>query len=216
VLTYPVSDMKWFSDISRHGDAYRDHALIWQLFPGDDVPRDFIFRRDFQIQDKLVYYIVSKRKPLLMSTLFQVQTKEYHPVLEQGEWLQFDVRANPTVTKKTDQKSARHDVVMDAKKQWQEQMSGESLTEYVHQKAVDWLINRADKWGVIFDKASLKTNVYNQHVLSRKKQKIAFSSLDYQGAVQVIDPLRLQQTLYEGIGHSKAFGCGLLLVKRVA
>ncbi len=32
---------------------------------------------------------------------------------------------------------------------------------------------------------------------------------------KVIDPDRLTKALLEGVGHSKGFGCGLLLVRRV-
>ncbi|MOA57566.1 CRISPR associated protein [compost metagenome] len=56
---------------------------------------------------------------------------------------------------------------------------------------------------------------YCQQRLKRKGNCIEFSTLDYQGMAQVADPERLGKALLEGVGHSRGFGCGLLLVKRV-
>ncbi|WP_407081634.1 type I-E CRISPR-associated protein Cas6/Cse3/CasE [Methylomonas montana] len=33
--------------------------------------------------------------------------------------------------------------------------------------------------------------------------------------MQITDPEKFRQALFQGIGRSKAFGCGLLMVRRV-
>lgn len=55
---------------------------------------------------------------------------------------------------------------------------------------------------------------YAQHRLEHKGRRIQFSSVDYEGLVEVTDPGKLRSALVEGIGRAKAFGCGLLLVRR--
>jgi CRISPR system Cascade subunit CasE len=40
-------------------------------------------------------------------------------------------------------------------------------------------------------------------------------TVTFEGVLRVSDPARMAELLWNGIGHAKAFGCGLLLVRRV-
>jgi CRISPR system Cascade subunit CasE len=202
----------WLRDLARHGEPYRDHALIWRLFPGDGMARDFLFRR---LEDERGFYVVSARPPQPDSGLFHIQSKPYAPRLEQGESLRFDLRANPTVSLRQDGgRSRRHDVLMHAKRGVPVEQR-ERLGQVLDAAGRDWLLERAERWGLTVQADTLQQNGYRQHRLRRKKQSIEYSSLDYQGLAQVMDPERLRVALLEGVGHSKGFGCGLLMVKRV-
>ncbi|WP_066977465.1 type I-E CRISPR-associated protein Cas6/Cse3/CasE [Methylomonas lenta] len=44
---------------------------------------------------------------------------------------------------------------------------------------------------------------------------LGFSTLDFTGELQITDAEAFRQTLFTGLGRVKAFGCGLLLVKRI-
>lgn len=200
----------WLRDLARHGEAYRDHALIWKLFPGDGLPRDFVFRG---LTEQRFYYVVSTRPPRPQPGLFEVQSKPYEPHVERGELLHFDLRANPTVSRRMEgRKSQRHDVLMHAK---QRVMPGDERLTVLEAAGRDWIRKRADGWGLDVNVDALVQNGYRQHRLQHKGRRIEFSSLDFQGLARVTDPERLQRALLEGVGHSKAFGCGLLLVRRV-
>jgi CRISPR system Cascade subunit CasE len=202
----------WLRDLSRHGEPYRDHALIWRLFPGDGASRDFIFRR---LDDDRSYYVVSARPPSIDSGLFQIQTKAYNPQINPDEWVRFDLRANPTVSVRSGSGgSKRHDVLMHAKCQLSDP-SGEQLANALEAAGKQWLLKRAEQWGLEVRADSVLQTGYRQHKLSRKGKGIEYSTLDYQGIARVIDSDRLTHALLAGVGHSKGFGCGLLLVKRV-
>lgn len=202
----------WLRDLSRHGEPYRDHALIWRLFPGDGAARDFVFRR---LEDEKSFYVVSARPPQGDAGLFHIQSKPYTPQLESGDWLRLDLRANPTVSvRRENGRSQRHDVLMHAKRQ-ADPAQGEHLSDALEAAGRDWLLSRGEQWGLAFHAESLMQNGYRQQRLKRKGKNIEFSTLDYQGIAQVTDPELLRQTLLEGVGHSKGFGCGLLLAKRV-
>jgi len=202
----------WLRGLVRHGEPYRDHALIWRLFPGDGMARDFLFRR---LEDERSFYVVSARPPQAESGLFQIQSKPYTPKLELGEWLRFDLRANPTVSlRQEDGRSRRHDVLMHAKHGVLAEQR-EQLGQMLDDAGRGWLLARAERWGLSIREESVLQNGYHQHRLRRKGRNIEYSSLDYQGLAQVIDPERLRQALLDGVGHSKGFGCGLLLVKRI-
>ena len=208
-------------DLSRHGDAYRDHCLIWKLFPEDGYDRDFVFRRRQQPGD-LTYYVVSDRLPQPMQKLFTVQTKPYEPKLTEGEWLRFELQANPTVSHKCGdtqstgrRRSRRHDVLMDAKhscKAAADSVSG--VNDAVEAAALTWLLEQSAKWGLHVDQGSVLTNAYTQHRLKASGREIQFSSLDYCGVARVTDSVLLTSALLRGVGHSRGFGCGLLLVRR--
>lgn len=202
----------WLRDMAKHGGPYRDHALIWKLFPGDGMKRDFLFRR---LEDERSFYVVSARAPQSDSGLFHIQSKAYSPKLEAGETVRFDLRANPTISlRQADGRSRRHDVLMHVKHGATPEQR-EELALARETAGRDWLLARAERWGMAIQPESLLQNGYRQHRLRRKGHNIEYSSLDYQGLAQVTDAERLRLALLEGVGHSKGFGCGLLLVRRI-
>jgi CRISPR system Cascade subunit CasE len=64
--------------------------------------------------------------------------------------------------------------------------------------------------GPLFDYAA-----YLNHPIPEKGKSAGFSSLDLTGEVMVTDVERFRRLLLEGTGPAKAFGCGLMLVRRV-
>ena len=79
--------------------------------------------------------------------------------------------------------------------------------------AAQWLTMRGETNGFTIN--SLQTTGYQWHALPEKGRNAGFSSLDYEGVLTVKDPQLLCNLLIKGIGPSKAFGCGLMMVKRV-
>lgn len=209
-----VRQQPWFRELVRHGEAYRDHAVVWKLFPGDDVPRDFVFR---SLEEPGTYFIVSARAPQPSADLFEVQTKPYLPQLSEGEWLQFDLRANPTVSIRAEGGSARkirsrrHDVLMHAKRFTAQ---GDDVAAAMEAAGREWIVSRASAWGIEVAEEGLQQNGYCQHRLRHKGRRIEFSSLEYRGLVRVKDAALLRTALLEGVGHARGFGCGLVLVRR--
>jgi CRISPR system Cascade subunit CasE len=212
-LARQPQDRELLRSLRCHGDAYLDHALIWRLFPGDGVGRDFLFRRQKEESGPQSYYVVSQRVPHPVAGMLAVQSKLYQPQLAAGDWLRFDLRANPVVARKTEAGcSRRHDVLMDAKRQTEQ---SDTCNEAMNAAALQWLSARAPEWGLALREESVQTTGYTQHRLRHGGRQIAFSSLDYHGLAQVTDPERLAKALTLGVGHARGFGCGLLLVKRV-
>ena len=63
--------------------------------------------------------------------------------------------------------------------------------------------------------SKLQNSAYQWHALPEKGKQAGFSSVDFTGELKVTDIERFEQALFTGIGRSKAFGCGLLMIKRV-
>ena len=129
----------------------------------------------------------------------------------------------PVVTQGAEgkQDSAKHDVWKDAKRAAREQnLCAEKQAELCELRTKQWLINRAERCGFQVSEEHLKHLVvdsYQQHRLYKKRgsRPVTFSSLEYTGILTVKDPARFQATLFKGIGRSRSFGCGLILVRRV-
>lgn len=223
----PVENLRRQAAHELAQSPYAVHQWLWKFFPSsDEQPRDFIFRRH-TAQQIPCFYVVSQRRPTAFSQAWQVQSRGYDPQLLEGQQLSFQLCANPVVTKKNDAgKSQRHDVVMQAKTQlladsglnadakWGEWPDAEHkplLYELVQKSCIDWLQSRMGSNG--FRVISASVNAYQQHRAG--KRDIRFSTVDFSGELMVTDPNLLRKALFSGLGHAKAFGCGLLLVKRM-
>jgi len=203
---------------------YSEHQWLWRLFPAPaGSPRDFLYRRR-DVQGTPQFYVVSKRPPEGQSTVWSVQTQGYAPKLEAGARLRFDLRANPVVTHGRDGKSKRHDVVMQEKTRllqergfarWQD-WHGEDkpdLYTLVRETCSAWLKLRALRLGFEINEEILAVDGYQKHV--GQKGLMSFSTVDFSGELTVVDPAEFCAALRDGIGHAKAFGCGLLLIRRI-
>ncbi len=62
--------------------------------------------------------------------------------------------------------------------------------------------------------SKLQTSAYQWHALPEKGKRAGFSSVDFIGKLQITDIDQFKKALFDGIGRSKAFGCGLLMIRR--
>jgi len=211
-------------NLSRCGDDYRDHQLLWRLFrhecetPADDggevETRDFLFRRRFEVHSTLSYYVVSQRRPIPVEGLLTVTSKAYNPNLQAGDRIVFELRANPVVSRKRpgNARSVHHDLLMDAKFAARGDSSdGHSGAD----PAMTWLASRAEGWGLQPHFETLITGGHARHRMQPGSREIVFTTLDYSGSAIVSDPDRLNSALRDGVGKKRGFGCGLLLVRRL-
>jgi CRISPR system Cascade subunit CasE len=154
-----------------------------------------------------------------------VVSKPYTPHLSPGEPLAFELRANPVITgRSANGKAARHDVVMQEKTRllkdrrlarWADWQTPDRppLQELVQRTCSQWLLARCQRLGITIDIDTLGVDGYEQH--RGKNGQLRFSTVDFSGRLRVVDAGALRVALFEGIGHAKAFGCGLLLVRRL-
>lgn len=201
--------------VHRLGDAYREHQMLWRLFDEDtDARRDFLYRRDSNVE-RLGYFLLSRRPPENDLGLWRIDPpKAFEPRLTAGQRLAFSLRVNPVVTRQ----GRRHDVVMDAKHRmgWRRLPLAERppLQRVIHNAGAAWLRDRAARHGFVLNEDLLRIEGYQQHATRRGSRVIRFSTLDFTGLLTVTDPDAFGHALVRGIGPAKAFGCGLMLVRR--
>lgn len=207
--------------------AYEQHQWLWCFLPAQPgTPRRFLFRRR-DVDGLPRFYVVSPEEPRSPSPYWQVTSKRYAPVLKVGDVLDFELRANPVITGRSESgKAARHDVVMQAKTRllrerglvrWADWAGADrpALADLVQQSAGAWLQARSGRLGFDLVDADnlLRADGYEQH--RGKGGALRLSTVDFSGRLCVVDPEALREALYSGIGHGKAFGCGLMLLRPV-
>lgn len=185
---------------------YVMHQWLWELFPGVEG-RPYLYRRE-ELQGAFRFFVLSSVAPAA-NDIFHIEKRPYAPALSDGQCLDFSLRANPTICKA----GKRHDLLMEAKHQHKGQAGGRELWAYQQQAACEWLARQGKHSGFSLREAVVES--YCQHQVRRKnvRQPIQFSTVDYAGRLEVHDPSLFLQRLTAGFGKSRAFGCGLMLIK---
>jgi CRISPR system Cascade subunit CasE len=201
------------------------HKMVWTLF-GDrpDRERDFLWRE----ADAGVYYFLSRRPPDDRHGLFTVDPpKLFAPALAAGDRLRFALRANATVAKKaehTRQRGKPCDVVMDALYHLPKGERAEARRDAIADAGTRWLEAQGERCGfgvrsATSDRADGVPSAacvigYRTLRVDHAGPAARIGVIDYEGELEVRDPARFVAALGNGFGRAKAFGCGLMLVRR--
>ncbi|HAT6805087.1 TPA: type I-E CRISPR-associated protein Cas6/Cse3/CasE [Citrobacter freundii] len=185
---------------------YVMHQWLWELFPGGQE-RSFLYRRE-ELRGAFRFFVLSSQPPE-KSQIFEIEHRPFAPVLSLGQTLRFSLRANPTVCKG----GKRHDLLMEAKCQARLQPEGQDIWQRQQQAACDWLARQGALNGFSLHEVSVDAYRQQQIIRAKARQMIQFSSVDYSGVLVVNDPVLFLQRLTQGYGKSRAFGCGLMLIK---
>jgi CRISPR system Cascade subunit CasE len=195
-------------------DAYKQHQAIWQLFADDPGrKRDFLFRKEGHGAGTQ-WYTLAERAPLDSRGFWRVESKPFEPRFEPGQRLAFMVRVNPTVAKAVSKtRSIRHDVVMDAKRRLPRGDRSKTESHLIREASLRWFRARAARNGFDFRDEEVEISGYRQ-IGGRGSKGIRLSTVDIDGMLTVQDPQSFTLVVFNGLGPAKAFGCGLMLVRR--
>lgn len=200
--------------------TYDAHQALWRAF-GDhpDRTRDFIYRRTGEND----FLAVSARHPDDADGVWAIRSKEYDPRLKVGDRLFFALRVNPVrKTRDADGRQLRHDVVQDVRKQLERQGiprdEWPARQEIAQQAGFEWLAARQQRLGLKLEEQGFLVDGYSQETFIKPKnrRRVRVTVLDMKGFAHVTDPDSLRDALMHGVGPAKAYGCGLLTVKRAA
>ena len=200
------------------------HHAVWSLFEG--VPkgeRPFLYRQEAS-DTPAAFLVLSRRSPVDSAQLWEIESKELAPMLEPGQRLSFTLRASPTIRRgqrkeddATEQSfvGKRIDVVMDAKRRARARNEDLDANDLVQSATRSWLDGKSERGGFHLEPDAFRAEGYRQHRVPRRGQRPAtFSTVDLSGTLRVVDVERFLATMSHGLGPEKAFGCGLLLVRR--
>lgn len=196
-------------DPTRRMDAH--HKLLWAAFSdGPDRTRDFLWRED----RAGVFFTLSARPPIASDLFDPPEVKDFTPVLAVGDRLAFSLRANATRARKG---VGRVDVVMDALHGLPGGERAETRMAVAQTAGKDWLEVQGARAG--FSLTHSEVGDYATVTLpgfrGPRKGQPQFGILDMAGVLEVTDPAAFLAQLATGFGRAKAYGCGLMLIRRL-
>lgn len=131
------------------------------------------------------------------------------------------LKPNKSMGKGWTEKVIRHDVVMDAKTRMDLKSIPEEQRPHVatliQEAGMEWLKSREKENGFSVMQSGTRVDGYCKHRLFKGKnaKPVSFSSLEFDGMLTVTEPdVFVEKCLFNGLGPAKAFGCGLMLVRR--
>ncbi len=215
------------ADPGRRLDAH--HKLLWAVFSdGPDRRRDFLWRDEGGGR----FLTLSARQPAVSELFAAPEVKVFAPDLAAGDRLVFSLRANATRTGKTDGRSIngnpqkRHiDLVMDAlhaipgRKDLPEgtdSLRAPKRMGLAQTAATTWLDGQGGRAGFRL----IRAEVGDYSVLALpgfrgpRGGQPQFGILELTGLLEVTDAAAFTARVTAGFGRAKAFGCGLMLIRR--
>lgn len=205
------------------------HRVVWTLF-GDrpDRERDFLWRE----AEGGVFYFLSRRPPEDRHGLFDLAPpKPFAPSMAVGDRLRFSLRANATVAKKLAGGTARGkpcDVVMDALYRVPKERRGQQRHVEIEAAGMRWLTAQGERHGFALPmpgaheaedgdataRPCVRVAGYRTLRIDHGSSPARIGLLDFEGELEVRDPAAFVSALGGGFGRAKAFGCGLMLIRR--
>ena len=119
--------------------------------------------------------------------------KEVNLSLQEGQTLRFRLLANPTIKKVRRDENGKH-------------LNSNRVPLMREEKQLEWLHKRASDNGFKI----LQVNINQGQKQTSRKKKITLYTVQFDGHLQIINTNKFKIAVQQGIGPSKAFGCGLL------
>jgi CRISPR system Cascade subunit CasE len=149
--------------------------------------------------------------------LFDIaEPKVFAPTLAAGDRLRFMLRANATVSRGngTDQRGKVEDVVMHA-------LHGLTTVErrvqrlaVVASAGLAWLDKRGSDGGFTIDLPACRVDAHRVLSIPHGRTPVRLGIMDFEGTLRIDDPERFLAAVRAGFGRGKAFGNGLMLIRR--
>lgn len=202
------------------------HRLVWALFAdAPDRQRDFLWREEAPGR----FMALSARPPAPVPDLFDVEAKPFEPALSPGDQLGFTLRANPVVSRGPGKERApgvrgkRHDVVMDALYALPKEQRASARLGAVESAGRAWLAWQGTAHGFApadgvavdgYETMRVPRDPDRARRARKGAEPVCFGQMDFTGALTVTDPAAFLAALSAGFGRARAFGCGLMLIRR--
>lgn len=205
------------------------HRLVWSMFPADLRERPFLYRETSPTgaggrAARGAFFVLSTLPPTDAGGLFELETRPFAPVLEVGDRLEFSLRANAT-TQRSEmvdgrRRNLRFDVVMRALHPIAKgKERAEARPRLLREAGIGWLARQGEGAGFrLPDPATVAVDGYEQILVDpegrRGGRRAVHGRLDFEGLLEVTDPGRFLARIATGFGRARAFGNGLMLIRR--
>jgi CRISPR system Cascade subunit CasE len=193
-------------------NPYDLHRQLWRLFPGEeretrangeDARQGFLFRiEDHRTGRPARLLVQSRRAPVRADGLLLLGSREIQPAPSASQRLAFVLTANPvkTIT----------DTEREAKPGKQSEKCRVPLIKEEEQHG--WLARKLAP-AVTLESADILPHAPLYFRKGKRAGKLV--TCTFEGVLRVDAPELLTSLLENGVGPAKAFGCGLMLVRRL-
>lgn len=183
---------------------YVMHQWLWDLPGGKE--RQFLYRRE-ELQG--AFRLFSRRNARRKVIRSPSNADHLRRSCVPDNRFVSVLRANPTICKA----GKRHDLLMEAKRQVRGQAEGSDVWLHQQQAALDWLAAQGERSG--FALLDTSVDAYRQQQLRRENSRQSSSSVAWiiRGCAYGHRSWVISATSEPGIWQSRAFGCGLMLIK---
>lgn len=209
------------------------HAAVLGGLPTQPVDERVLWRLDTDEPRRPALLVLTRSRPswehLVEQASWpsaegaQAETRDYTPLLEQvtpGTTFAFRLTANPVQSSRRPVKRTMSQADAAEHAPRRSHRLGHRTVE--HQTA--WLLHRAQSWGVRFPTSSaagdhddpppadVRISARSRRSFQRRAEdtRVVLQIVTYEGHLVVEDAERLRHLLLAGIGHGKAYGCGLM------
>jgi CRISPR system Cascade subunit CasE len=185
------------------------HHRVWSLMSDDPGrTRDFLFRDVGEIT-----FVLSGRVPV-DSPLWEHETRVV-PVFGKGDVLQFTLRASPVVRRSREgRRSAKRDPILERLGKLPASERSARRRVIAQEETSRWLGSMGEGCGYQLKEALIED--HDQVAVQRRGEPpILFSVVNVTGVLSITDPAAFAARLGQGFGPAKAWGCGLMLCKRI-
>ena len=200
-------------DPHRQLDAH--HRAMWTLFRDPDHQRDFLWRAESAQR----FLVLSARRPEPNALFEPLETKTFAPVLAHGNSLRFTLRANATIDQitgtrrngrlrrgvRTDIIASRHHAGTTA------HTPDNGDTDALRA----WLARLGMRHGFTIETFQA-SNYAVRRLLRPGARSSRLGIVDLSGTITLDNPGAFARQQALGFGRGRAFGCGLMLIARIA
>jgi CRISPR system Cascade subunit CasE len=202
---------------TRARNPYDLHRVVWMLFPEieqetrrqhEQDRQGFLFRiENYRAGSPVRLLAQSRVAPQPAPSVALLGIREFDPQPQMGQRLAFVLTANPVKTIKDTEAESK---------------PGKRPDKHGNFKCRVPLIKEEDQHAWLLGKLTGAAEILAASILPH--QPLYFRkgnrggklmTVTFEGILQVSDPENLVRLLHNGIGPAKAFGCGLMLVRRV-
>ncbi|MBG0785441.1 MAG: type I-E CRISPR-associated protein Cas6/Cse3/CasE [Anaerolineaceae bacterium] len=185
------------------GNPYELHRSIMLAFPAFNHEKErVLFRLEMGLSNQVLVQSTIIPDWTRLSVGYLMKTPEIK-ILDISLYLdqlcRFRLRANPS---KRDTQSHKR------------------IGLYSEDERLEWLFRKGEQHGFLIQPENVVVSDSPWRQLSiptsddGKKHQTTFNFVDFNGLLRVKDPVRLIESLRQGIGPGKGFGCGLLSLAR--
>ncbi len=198
---------------ARNGES--GHRLMWSLFADHPARRgDFLWAAVGPEE----FVVLAARRAVNRHELVELDGPEiFAPELRSGDRLRFRLHANPTAHTRTGDRTRgrRHDAVTHALRRHPPADRAAVTPTIVDDVGRRWLERTGSRHGFTPDQDTVSVRNYEQHHVERHEPgPLSYATMDLEGELTVTEPEHLLHQVHRGFGGAKAYGCGLLRLRR--